>query len=200
MHLCPACFGISAFEAWSGVWQSRGVLGSSSRRIRARWARITKTSALPKKMAEARTGESVVWDKSSAGADAEDERNTCQGGSEDAQVSSDGDDAYVNVEVCLGLGGGVVLRHTFARDATIGNLQAELERVLGQVVLEKIGRFVLAQDADAARSGFENDEADAGMKCFVTAVGRRVRTDGVRTGRRVVITAILERHAGLRFC
>ena len=65
-----------------------------------------------------------------------------------------------------------MLRHTFPWDATISDLQAELERVLADVVLEKIGRFVLAQHADAAHPGFKNDKEDADIKCFVTVLYR----------------------------
>ncbi len=103
----------------------------------------------------------------------------------------------MNVEVCLGLGGRLVLRHTFPGNAIVGGLQAQLKDVLGEVALQKIGRFVIAQDAGASHAGFKNDEKDACTKCFGTAGGRRAHMESNRTGRRVVITGIVERRVGL---
>ncbi len=137
-------------------------------------------------------GASVLCENSSAGESFEEERSARRRGSLDANRSCDSEDAYVNVEVCLGLGGVVVLRHTFTPEATICNLQAELKRVLGKVALQKIGRFVVAQDADASHAGFRNDHKDACKKWFRSAVGSRAHADSIRTGRPVVITAILE--------
>ena len=78
-------------------------------------------------------GASTVCGTSSAGGILEDEGGARRSRSLDASRSCDGEDAHVDVEVCLGLGGVVVLRHTFTSEATVGNLQAELKRVLGKV-------------------------------------------------------------------
>ena len=128
------------------------------------------------------TGASAVCGNSSAGEILEDEGGARRSSSLDASRSCDGEDAYVNVEVCLGLGGVVVLRHTFTPEATICNLQAELKRVLGKVALQKIGRFVVAQDADASHAGFRNDHKDACKKWFRSAAGRRAHADSAISG------------------
>ena len=173
------------------------MLSSSRCGARVRWAGTSKTSAPLRKMAECLAGASAVCENSSGGKDFEDEAGSCQSSSQDAKASCDGADAYVNVEVCLGLGGLVVLRHTLTRNVTVGNSQAQLKDVLGEVARQKIGRFVIAQDADASHAGFKNDEKDACIKCFRTAAGRRAHVESIRTGRRVVITAIVDRRAGL---
>ncbi len=148
-------------------------------------------------MAECLAGVGAVCENGSGGKDLEDEVGSWPSSWQDAKGSWDGADAYVNVEVCLGLGGRVVLRHTFPGNATVGSLQAQLKDVLGEVALQKIGRFVIAQDADASHAGFRNDEKDACTKCFGTAAGRRAHVESIRTGRRVVISGIVERRAGL---
>ena len=148
-------------------------------------------------MAERLAGVSAVSENSIGGKDLEDEVGSWPRSWQDAKGSWDGADADVNVEVCLGLGGQVVLRHTFPGNAIVGSLQAQLKDVLGEVALEKIRRFVIAQDADASHAGFKNDEKDACTKCFRTAVGRRAHVESTRTGRRVVTIGIVEMRAGL---
>ena len=148
-------------------------------------------------MAEFFAGASAVCENSGGGKDVEDEVVGPGSSLEDAKGSWNGVDAPVKVEVCLGLGGQVVLRHTFPSNATVGNLQAQLKAVPGEVALQEIGRFVISQDVDVSHVGFKNEEKDASIQCFRTAAGRGAYAESIRTGRRVVITVILGRRAGL---